>query len=200
MAHSVTAWLLQLDRNDRENFNRAAGVLTKRYEQALLAKIRGKISPKIRQRVDAEDVLQSVLADFFRRPDNATLESRGDFWRLILRIAMNKVASKGRYETAGVRNAGLDQGYAGIGSDDSAEKPGLELVSENAHLESEAFEVAEEVQGMLGQLSVELREVAELLMEGCTHVEIAERIQRTTRTVERRVEMIREHWNRNPPE
>lgn len=58
-----------------------------------------------------------------------------------------------------------------------------------------AAEVAETCESMLGALDdSNLREVALLKFEGFTNGEVASKVNRTRRTVERKLEMIRRIW------
>ena len=73
-----------------------------------------------------------------------------------------------------------------------------EPVDGQARTPEAIVEVAEEVEQLLSALPGELREVAVLRIEGFTAEEIAERINRTLRTVERRMERIRDLWSTLP--
>ena len=54
--------------------------------------------------------------------------------------------------------------------------------------------MAEAFDHLLALLDDELREIALLKLEGYSHDEIAQQIGRSTRTVDRRLGLIREKW------
>jgi DNA-directed RNA polymerase specialized sigma24 family protein len=61
--------------------------------------------------------------------------------------------------------------------------------------------LAEELQRLLDLLEdEELVQIALLKLEGCTNPEIADRVDRSLPTVERRLRLIRSTWQREFPE
>jgi len=58
-------------------------------------------------------------------------------------------------------------------------------------------QMAEQYEGLLGSLGDDtLRQIATWKLEGYTNAEIAGKLGCVTRTVERKLEMIRERWHR----
>jgi len=59
--------------------------LVERYTQRLLALARRQLPERVRSRVDAEDVVQSVYRSFFRRlnEDRFSFADSHDVWRLL---------------------------------------------------------------------------------------------------------------------
>ncbi|MFO0811244.1 MAG: ECF-type sigma factor [Gemmataceae bacterium] len=70
------------------------------------------ISRKLSGRVDGEDVVQSVFRTFFRRSEAGEfrIDSSAQLWQLLVRITVLKARAKGRYHTAGMRNASAEVG------------------------------------------------------------------------------------------
>jgi DNA-directed RNA polymerase specialized sigma24 family protein len=79
-------------------------------------------------------------------------------------------------------------------ADGSTEQAGLDHLPGNEPTPEVAAEFAETVRNLLGSLSEDLRQIALLKMKGHTNHEIAEKIDRSVATVERRLSMIRDEW------
>ena len=58
-----------------------------------------------------------------------------------------------------------------------------------------ALQTSEECQRLLDLLSDELREVAELKLQGFSNSEIAQQMGVVERTAERKLNLIRKHWS-----
>src|SRR5262245_54878689 len=89
----------------------AAAVIFDRYVERLLALARSRLAPKLRRRIDAEDVVQSAYRSFFVHAENQefVLNESGDLWRLLVRITLNKLYSQAEKHTAARRNIRREQ-------------------------------------------------------------------------------------------
>src|SRR5205823_11845127 len=65
-----------------------------------------RCSPELARRVDADDIVQSVFAVFFRgiRQGFYDVLSGEEAWRLLLVIALNKIRAKGNFHRAARRD------------------------------------------------------------------------------------------------
>ena len=144
-----------------------------------------------RRAADEEDIALSAFASFCRGVSANRFPHLGDrdnLWRILLTIVVRKAAHRRR--------------------DDHREKRNVDRLLDEASLETSldhlisaeptpefAAEVADECDRLLTKLtSDELRHVAVLKMEGYTNPEIAERLDCAPRTVDRRLQLIRELW------
>jgi DNA-directed RNA polymerase specialized sigma24 family protein len=137
---------------------------------------------------DAEDVALSAFqslcagAAHGRFPD---LESRDNLWRVLYVITLRKAATQREREQAKRRDAAR---MIDVDIDDIAgHEPGPDFV----------IMLVDELGFLLGILRDDcLRQVARLILEGLTNQEIAERLDCTVRTIERKRELIRKAWER----
>ena len=84
----------------------AAEAIFDRYVERLLALARERIGPKLRSRVEAEDVVQSAYRSFFvgARDGEFELSESGDLWRLLASITLNKLYRQFEKQTAAKRS------------------------------------------------------------------------------------------------
>src|SRR5262249_44882145 len=71
----------------------AAAEIFDRYVARLLGLARDRIGPRLRRRVDAEDVVQSAYRSFFVHAKDGAyrLTEQGDLWRLLASITLHKL-------------------------------------------------------------------------------------------------------------
>jgi RNA polymerase sigma factor (sigma-70 family) len=190
---SVTSLLVQLHAADPAARQRAVSELVGRYTPELLGLITARMQERLRQRVSPEDILQDVLFSFCdrHRRGEYDLANRDQFLSLIVTIALNKLCSASRRELRQRRDLRREQRLHPVVRDAEGSSPDPADPRAGPDV---AAEVAEEVERLLGGLPAECREVALLRVEGRTVEEIARQIDRTPRTVERRLERIRELW------
>jgi len=156
----------------------AATLLYLRYAHRLRALTRTKFATDLARRLDVDDIVQSVFGSFFRGA------SRGDYdvpageelWKLFLVIALNKIRAKGAYHRAAKRDVRLTAG-----------SEVLEQVAETpAEQDEAAFAVLQmTIDEALARLPPQHRQMLTLRIEGCEVAEIAQRMGRSKRTVER---------------
>jgi len=157
----------------------AADALFRRYADRIRALARAKLPTHLTPRADPEDVVQSVFRAFFESakkglyqvPDGQTL------WHLLGVVTVNKVRSLHAHHAAARRDARLTVAW----EPDALEpdEPATDLL-----------EVA--VRDVLEQLPATERTAVELRLEGYEVAEIAGRIGRSKRAVERSLQKARE--------
>src|SRR5207248_8075238 len=81
-----------------------------RYFQRLTALARSRLSPRLAQRTDPEDIALSVYRSFFvdARGGHYRLSRGGDLWRLLAAIAKHKLLRQARSQTADRRSVELE--------------------------------------------------------------------------------------------
>jgi len=173
--------LLALRDGDRD----AAGALYERYAKRLRQLIRARCSPQLAARVDAEDIMQSVFYAFFRGAKDGCYElpNGEELWPLLLVIALNKIRTQGTFHRAAKRDIRVTRGL-----DDS----------ESLRRAVERLEVDEPLpflnliaQETLERMPPTQREIIELRVAGYEVEEIAVRVGRSKRTVERLLQACR---------
>ena len=146
-----------------------------RYANRLRALARTKFSPGLERRLEIEDIVQSVFGSFFRGA------SRGDYdvpageelWKLFLVIALNKIRAKGAYHHAAKRDVRLTTGSEGL-EETPAEK------------DEAAYAILQmTIDEALDHLPPQHRQMLVLRIEGHEVAEIAPKVGRSKRTVER---------------
>lgn len=190
---SVSCLLMQLRAENPETRNRAASELIHRYTSELLTLITGRMRQRLQRRVAPEDILQDVLFSFCKRLGEGEydLKNRNQFLKLIVTISLNKVCSASRRELRQRRDVRREQSLDSL---DEASRVPFELADRGALAPEVVAEITEETEALLARLPQECREVLLLKVEGYATEEIAHKIDRSTRTVERRLERVRELW------
>ena len=188
---SVTRLLVDLAAADPAAREGAIAELVSRYTPELLGLIAARMTQRLQQRVAPEDILQDVLVSFCKRLERGGYEfaNRDQFLGLVVRMSLNQVCSAARWAERQRRDVRREQSLAG-----PADRPSLDAPDPAVPPPDVVAEIAEEVERLLALLPPECRQVAQLRFEGYTTEEIAKKIYRTPRTVERRLERIRTLW------
>ncbi len=121
------------------------------------------------------------------------LDDRNDLRRVLLMLVTRKAAHLVRDELCDKRGGGRVRAEADLGGDEDSQV--LARVLSREPTPEMAVEMAEECQRLLEKLGDdELRAIALWQMEGCTVDEIAGKLNRTPRTVARKLAVIRDIW------
>jgi DNA-directed RNA polymerase specialized sigma24 family protein len=184
---SVTQWIAQLRAGD----DGAAGKLWERYFRRLAGLARKRLQDVPRLPADGEDVALSAFHSLCagleqgRFPD---LADRDSLWRLLVTITARKARQLVRDESRLKRGGGQ-----AVGGPDEASA--LEHLLSRDPTPEFAAEVAEQCRLLLSKLDdEELRAIALWKMEGAASEQIAARLGKAVRTVERRLRLIRTLW------
>jgi DNA-directed RNA polymerase specialized sigma24 family protein len=178
--HSVTQWITDFKEGDSYATQR----VYERYVGQLVRLACKKLRDLPRGIADEEDIAQSALKSFWhgvQRGRFPLLNDRNDLWRILLTIADRKVVDLKVRECRQKRGGG---------------KPNMPLPADDLMpTEGEVNAVTHEVEHLLDLLNdSELRQIAVWKMEGYTSDEIAQKLQCVTRTVERKLRLIRKLW------
>lgn len=162
----------------RSGDERAADEMFRRYVSRLTVFARSRLSPRIRRRIDPEDVVLSAYRSFFLRARDGKLSLRrsGDLWRLLVAITLNKVRHQAARHRAEKRSVDREQGLEGRDLPVDAERQPSPL---------EGLIVAEELERLMGQLAPLKRQVLELRLLDEPIAQIALKTGRCERTVRR---------------
>ncbi len=195
---SVTRAIPQLRSSDPAVRGEAARLIWVRHLDRLLGLAREHLSRRVRRREDEEDVLQSVFGSFCRR------QGRGDFdlggrdalWALLVTITLRKTRNVAARHSCAGRDCRREQA-APAGADGEGAAWALEQMEAGGPTAEEAAALVEALEERLRSLpDPTLRRVALLRMEGRTLGEIAAELGCVTRTVERKIDRIRDRWGR----
>jgi DNA-directed RNA polymerase specialized sigma24 family protein len=184
---SVTNWFLALQGGNQEG----AQKLWDRFSQRLLGLARKKLEDAPRRAADEEDVALSAFFSFCRGAEKGRftqLQDRDDLWRLLVVITVRKAIDLHHHENR-LKRGGPAAPQAGAPQLDDllGREPTPEL----------AAVMAEECGRLMSQLGdAELRSIALLKMEGYTDDEIGRQLGCARRTVQRRLRLIRQLWER----
>jgi RNA polymerase sigma-70 factor (ECF subfamily) len=168
--------------------NEAAAEVVRRFTHRLIALARLRLDARLRQKVDPEDVLQSVYKSFFLRQAEGTLSL--DNWQALWAVLATITARKcGRWtHHFQTQKRHLDDEVA-------ADAAGWEVFSGEPSPQ-EAVELTELVERLLRELGQRDGEILSLALQGYSGDEISERLDRPRRTVYRVLERIKARLQR----
>jgi RNA polymerase sigma-70 factor (ECF subfamily) len=175
----------------KEGQNDAAAQVFGRFAGRLIALARSQLSPQIRQKVDPEDVLQSVFRSFFSRHAEGQFgefDSWDNLWAMLVVLTVRKCGRRIDYFHAACRDvqrevatplpvthSGEDWGF-------SAPEP----------TPSEAAMLTETVEQLMNNLEGRHRQILALSLQGYLPAEISGQVGCTERTVYRVLEGVKE--------
>lgn len=190
---ALTIWMKRLRDGDR----RSAQQLWEAYYGKLVVLARQRLSGRKALVADEEDVALSAFKSFCKGLEAGRypqLDDRDDLWRLLVTITLHKTLKLVRNETR--KKRGGDWKRTTPRGDDDDRLPEL---SGNEPTPDLAVELAEEFERLMQRLNTpELRELVILKLEGHTNAEIAQRWNKSERTVERKLGIVRQLWQAEP--
>jgi DNA-directed RNA polymerase specialized sigma24 family protein len=181
---SVSRWIRGLKAGEAHALQKLWGA----YCKQLVVLARKRLLACRGRAADEEDVVLSVFDTVFRRARDgefSRLNDRHDLWQILVLITRRKAANLIKQEFSQKRGGKLARTCL-----DDVE----ELVAQGPAPQF-AAQVAEECGRLLETLGKpDLKSVAVWKMEGYTNDEIADRLQRSVATVERKLALIRDIW------
>ena len=183
---AVTRWVADLRSGDGV----AAARLWKYVEPKLLRLGRRQMQSATTTCYDEDDLAQSAfhaLCDSIQNGRYEDLADRSEVWKLLTTIALNKYRRQATRDSAIKRGGNMQR--ADI---DHALRSECDQLSGEQKLMME--EECERLLCLLGRN--EIKQVALLRVEGYTNEEIATALNCTRRTVQRRLDFIRNVWSR----
>lgn len=196
----VSLWIDELRQAD----DSAAQLIWEHFATRLHEMARVHLHQRTKRVYDEEDVVQSMFRSVCRGlaegrfPD---LRDRNSLWRLMLVITSNKISNRHRYDRQQRRDHRRTIGDTIFAKPtlDSQSPLAAGIVSREPTPEF-AAEFEDTCEQLLSQLTdPDVRDIAILRMEGFNDSEIAERMNCSRRTVQRRLEIIRRQWSHLEP-
>jgi RNA polymerase sigma factor (sigma-70 family) len=198
---SVTGLFNALCSSDPLVRDPAAHAICNRFTAALLALCSHSLSQRLRAKADPDDLVQSAFAAFFARQTSKEpfdLKDRDALWNLLVTITLNKARNLANHYSAGCREVNREQPQEDDATDEGGALPApmwmLARMDRSEPTPAEAALLKEEFELRLASLPEDLRQIALCKLEGCTNLEIAEKIGRVERTVENQLSRIRRRW------
>jgi RNA polymerase sigma-70 factor (ECF subfamily) len=172
----------------------AAAQIVENHTDALVRVARQRIGNKLGQRVDAEDVLQSVYRSFFGRLQEGQyeLQTGRDLWNLLVRMTLNKICRQATYHQRQKRDMGQEQ----VAGQSSVEVPLANLARGDEPDPQDAVLLVETVEKLMNSLKPEDRPIIELRLQGYKTPEIAQQTGRAERSIRRIFERLKEKLER----
>ncbi|MEZ6039739.1 MAG: sigma-70 family RNA polymerase sigma factor [Planctomycetaceae bacterium] len=153
------------------------------FADRLLRLARSRLPARIQQRVDPEDIVQSVFKSFFSRHEAGRFrfEQESDVWRLLAAITWKKVQRTIRHHHQQERDVQKEMFVADVSQQKAGEDPTA----------SSLLLMMELLDQILAQLPEKHREILRLRMEDYSIDEIAEKVGVSSRTVDRALAVVR---------
>jgi DNA-directed RNA polymerase specialized sigma24 family protein len=197
----VTCWFRGLAEGDEA----AVEEVWKRYYEQLVCFARGKLAQGQRRAADEEDVALSAFHSFCRGAAAGRfpqLGDRHDLWKLLVTITARKASHQVRRDMQQKRGSGNVRGesvFVGAGGAENGMGIGNVLGTEPTP--EFAVMAAEQCECLLEVLPDDrVRQIALWKLEGFSNDEIAAKLECAPRTVERKLQRIRDLWLREPEE
>lgn len=174
----------------------AAEKLWNAYFERLVHLAHGRLQAKFAKMNDAEDIALSAFHSFCRGVENKKfpgLSDRDGLWRLLVSITIHKLLHVVRDQKR-LKRGGQFHELNGLDASSDSIAAVNQIVSREPSPEF-AVEVAEQYQEVMLSLDDdELFQLATWKMEGYSNDKITKKLNRATRTVERKLQLIRKIW------
>jgi RNA polymerase sigma-70 factor (ECF subfamily) len=175
----------------RDGDDEAAARVFKQFSNRLVALARRRLDPRILQKVDAEDVLQSVFRSFFRGQATGQIDAADSWdglWDVLVMLTLRKCGRRVVYFHAARRD--IDREAAPPAPRDQSSDDWQASAPEPTP--EEAAMLTETVERLMRQLDGRQRDILALSLQGLTTPEISDQLGCTERTVFRVMERVRE--------
>ncbi|MEM7557566.1 MAG: sigma-70 family RNA polymerase sigma factor [Planctomycetota bacterium] len=187
--HSVTIMLAKLKEGDEH----AAQEIWDRFFDRVRGLAKKKLGNLPQRTADEEDIALSAINALYQGARDGRfkeLEDRDDLWQILCMVTSRKAASAWRK-----KSARLEVGESVFDQPEAEHLMGIQHIADVqpdvAYLESLSQTSCELLEG----LDERQQEIALLKLQGFKNQEIAEKIGRSVKTVERYLKSIREQWN-----
>ena len=193
---AVSLWLDGIKAGDGTDIQR----LWDRYFQRLVRLAGAKLPAHCRRAFDEEDVALSAFQSFCDRAGRGQfpkLSDRDDLWRLLATITVRKALDTIRHQTRRKRGGGnvLGESALLVGGDNADQGAGLGAVLGREPTPEEVVQPADDCRRFLAKLQdPSLRSIALRRLDGQTTPEIAAATKVSTKTIERKLRLIRAIW------
>jgi RNA polymerase sigma-70 factor, ECF subfamily len=171
-------------RRFRSGSQDAATTLYLRYVHRVRALVRSRFSTQLNRRSDPDDIVQSVFRRFFQKvcQGDYDVPEGEELWGLLLVIALNKIRSEETYHRSGKRDVRMTQDNTDV----------IDQLEEKGHSDENALQILRLTVGeVMRRLEPHQQTMVEMRIQGHDIAEIAEKIGRSKRTVERNLQQVR---------
>jgi RNA polymerase sigma-70 factor (ECF subfamily) len=194
MTPSFLDLVQRLESGDAE----AAALLFDRYARRLIGLARRRLNERVRPKVDADDVVNSVFRTFCRRAAERPFDLDGpdSLWALLVEITLRKCGRWNRHFRTRKRDIRREQTPPPLFDSDCDHEP---LDAAGPRPEDEAV-LREMVERLLGALDDRARAVCEMRLQGYEIEEIAVALKRSTATINRKLRHIKDRMKYLWPE
>ncbi|MCA9192046.1 MAG: hypothetical protein KDB03_09795 [Planctomycetales bacterium] len=190
MSHNtnVSHWIHLVKAGDSS----AASHIWQLYFDRLVRSVRARLAGQNRAVSDEEDIVLSVFDSFYQAAEDGRfpdLSDRDDLWKLLLTMAARKVIDKRRHDRRQRRGGSVRLRSLNL-TDDNHQV--IEAIGNEPSPEM-VLMMQESVDQLFSHLGVgQLRDLAVAKLEGFTNAQLANRFTCSERTIERRLNLIRE--------
>ncbi len=190
---SVTRLIFDLQKGDAH----AATRHWKHFYKRLISATRNRIIDTARRVADEDDVVNTVFGLCFhatREGKYPDLQDRYSLWGFLLSVSEKQLINLNRDHTRQKRGGGKTRGESVFMNPLNPDRRGIEDIVGAEPTPEFAAMVAEQSEVLLSQLDESQRRVATLKMAGFQNSEIAESLEVSISTIERKLSLIREVW------
>jgi RNA polymerase sigma-70 factor (ECF subfamily) len=168
----------------------AAAELFQRFAGRLIALARSRLDALVRQKVDPEDVLQSVFKSFFsrHREGNWDLADWDSLWSLLAQMTIRKCGRRAVYYHGQRRDVRREAAPRTDQQDSSFFREALN----REPTPDEAAILTETIEELLRELEGYHRDIVQLSLQGYTSAEVAAETGVSERSVQRVLKRVRE--------
>jgi DNA-directed RNA polymerase specialized sigma24 family protein len=192
--NSVTMWIDGIKAGDGSDIQR----LWDRYFERLVRLAGARLPAHGRRTFDEQDVALSAFQSFCDRAGRGQfpqMSGRDDLWRLLATITVRKALATMRHQNRQKRGEGRVLGESALLVGDDSSSEGLAEVLDREPTPDEVVQFADDYGRFLARLQEPaLRTVALRRLEGQSSREIAQMLGVSTKTVERKLQLIRAIW------
>jgi RNA polymerase sigma factor (sigma-70 family) len=187
---SVSEWIEAL----RDGESGAATRLWNRFYAHLLRIARRRLNGSSRRVSDEEDLVSAAFESFFHRlqvgqfPD---LHGRAELWALLVTITERKAINSVRRHMSVKRGGGRVCHESNF---DAPQEPDREALLARVEGGVPSPDRIASMSELVERLDDDLRGIVALRLDGFTNEEIAQRINRSVATIERRLRLLRDEW------
>lgn len=176
----------------RQRDDRAASVVYRRFAQRLIGLAHNQLDQRLRKKVDAEDVIQSVFKSVFQGLNEGkfALVDWNSLWALLTAVAVNKCRGWVDYYRAQARDVGRE-----MAAPDEATDANWQALDREPG-PSEAMALTETLEEVLEGLEPREQEIVRRGLEGADVAEIAQQVGCTQSKVYRVLRLVRDRLER----
>lgn len=191
---SVTLWIKDL----KEGGDESARKLWDRYFDRLVGVAKRKLGNSEKRVADEEDLAVDVFHALCEGASNGRfdqLENREDLWLLLVAITGNKAVDQVRRQTSQKRGSGEVRGNSIFQKSDQPGAADFGVVTDAEPTPEFLISMNEEYDRLLDLLQDDVqRDIVRHRLAGRTNKEVAEQVGISLRSVERKLEVVREVW------